>query len=56
MYKVMTNVSDEESLFLELGDIIRIKAPTNEDLNDHVFYIDYLDEEGDTITLDIIDD
>jgi len=52
----MTNVSDEESLFLELGDIIRIKAPTNEDLNDHVFYIDYLDEEGDTITMDIIDD
>ena len=34
----MTNVSvEEKSLFLELGDIIRIKAPTNEDLNDHTF-------------------
>ena len=35
----------EESLFLELGDIIRINAPTNEDINEHVFFIDYIDTE-----------
>ena len=52
----MTNVPEEKSLFLELGDIIRIKAPTNESLNERVFFIDYLDEEGQTIAMDIIDD
>mgnify|MGYP005989217081 CR=1 FL=1 len=42
----------EESLFLELGDIIRINAPTNEDINEHVFFIDYIDKDE----IDIIDD
>ena len=52
----MTDVPKQESLFLELGDIIRIKAPTNENINEHTFFIDYLDEEGNTVTIDIIDD
>ena len=52
----MADVPEQKSLFLELGDIIRIKAPTNEDMNEHTFYIDYLDEEGNIITIDIIDD
>ena len=52
----MVDVPEQKSLFLELGDIIRIKAPTNEDMNEHTFYIDYLDEEGNVITIDIIDD
>ena len=52
----MTDVPKQESLFLELGDIIRIKAQTNENINEHTFFIDYLDEEGNTVTIDIIDD
>jgi hypothetical protein len=42
----------EEQFFLELGDIIRINAPTNEDINEHVFYIDYIDKNQ----IDIVDD
>ena len=33
----------ENSLFLELGDVIKIKAPTNNNINEHVFIIDYID-------------
>ena len=38
-------MSDIESstLFLELGDIIKINSTTNEELDQHVFFIDYLD-------------
>ena len=39
----MADIPKPESLFLELGDIIRVKAPTNEDLNEHTLYIDYID-------------
>lgn len=42
----------EEQFFLELGDIIRIIAPTNEDINEHVFYIDYIDKNQ----IDVVDD
>jgi hypothetical protein len=31
------------SIELQLGDVIRIKDPTNEMLNDHIFFIDYID-------------
>ena len=30
-------------LFLELGQIIQINAPKNQDINNHIFVIDYLD-------------
>lgn len=35
----------KNSIELQLGDVIRIKDPTNEMLNDHVFLIDYIDAE-----------
>ena len=35
-----------EQLFLELGDIIKINAPNNADINNHVFLIAYLDDTG----------
>ena len=30
--------------FFELGDVIKIKAPSNSDINDKVYLIQYLDE------------
>ena len=39
-------------LFLELGDIIRINAPSNQHLHEHTFYIDYLDQN----VMSLIDD
>ena len=42
-------MSKKESLFLELGQVIKIVAPLNTDINDKVYYIDYLD--NDTIKL-----
>jgi len=42
----------QDQLFLELGDIIRINAPSNDTLHQHVFYIDYLDDNE----IDIVDD
>ena len=40
----MSSMDDTEKLNLELGDIIKIIAPQNSDLNNIVFYIQYLDE------------
>ena len=34
----------ENEIDLELGCIIKVQAPLNSDLNDNVFYVDYLDE------------
>ena len=34
----------ENEIDLELGCIIKVQAPLNSDLNDKVFYVDYLDE------------
>merc|ERR1712166_895530 len=42
MGKVMSDTL-ENSLFLELGDVIKIKAPTNNNINEYVFIIDYID-------------
>ena len=44
--------SPVESLFLELGDIIRINASSNDDLDQHVFFIDFIDNEE----MNLIDD
>ena len=35
----------QNKLLLSLGDIIRISAPTNKDINNHVFLIKYLDND-----------
>ena len=35
---------NEIKINLQLGDVIRIKDPTNEKLNNNTFYIDYLDD------------
>ena len=32
-----------KSIYLQLGDIIQLKAPSNEELNEHIFIIDYID-------------
>jgi hypothetical protein len=45
--------SDQSSeMFLQLGDIIQIEAPNNEDLNNKIFYIQYID----TTKIVMIDD
>ena len=36
--------NEPKGLFLELGDIIKIIAPDNSDINDKNFYINYLDK------------
>ena len=36
----------DNSLFLELGDIIKINAPSNIEINEHVFIIDYIDSDN----------
>lgn len=48
----MSTTSRSQQLFLELGDIIRINAPDNSNIDNHVFLIDYLDDNQ----IDIIDD
>ena len=35
----------DQKIELQLGDIIRIKDPTNEIINNHIFIIDYIDSE-----------
>ena len=40
----MEQPEEQEQLFLELGSFIKILAPTNNDLNEQTFYIQYLDE------------
>lgn len=36
---------DVQNIFLQLGDIIRIEAPTEDILNNQTFFIDYIDRE-----------
>jgi len=65
MYKVMSAKPEESSsLLLELGDIIKIIAPENTDLNNKSFFIQYLDNTeadlidtttGETTVLNITD-
>jgi hypothetical protein len=44
-YKAMTETSNkQDNLFLELGDIINLIAPTNSDLDGKMFFIKYLDD------------
>ena len=45
----MSTEEQQEDFYLELGDIIKINAPDNSDLDDKTFYIDYLDENRATI-------
>ena len=39
----MSKVNDSAELNLHLGDIIKIVAPQNSDLNNNIYYIQYLD-------------
>ena len=39
----MSKVNDSAELNLHLGDIINIIAPQNSDLNNNIYYIQYLD-------------
>ena len=39
------SIKDNETVFLELGQIIQINAEENEKLNEKIFIIDYLDDE-----------
>lgn len=45
----MSTEEQQEEFYLELGDIIKINAPDNSDLDSKTFYIDYLDENRATI-------
>jgi hypothetical protein len=38
------SISPKNELSLELGDIIKIIAPENSDLNNNIYFIDYLDQ------------
>ena len=58
-------MENNNSVYLQLGDIIQIDSPSNPDLNEHNFFIDYIDSRkikmidelsGDTITLNINED
>ena len=40
----MSQSEEKEQLFLELGSFIKIIAPSNSELNDKTFYIQYLDD------------
>ena len=44
-YKVMSDSPKSDNLNLQLGDIISIDAPTNEELNEKLFYINYIDKD-----------
>ena len=39
------STEDESNLFLELGQIIQIDAPSNSQINQHIYLIEYLDED-----------
>ena len=64
MYKVMASIPKDQSINLQIGDIIEISAPTDERLNDKQFLIKYIDKsrfdllgrDGNTITIDINED
>ncbi len=45
----MSTEEQPEEFYLELGDIIKINAPDNSDIDGKTFYIDYLDENRATI-------
>ncbi len=45
----MSTEEQQEDFYLELGDIIKINAPDNSDLDNKTFYIDYLDENRATL-------
>ena len=45
----MSAEEQPEEFYLELGDIIKINAPDNSDIDGKTFYIDYLDENRATI-------
>ena len=47
----MAQPEENEQLFLELGSFIKIIAPSNSELNDKTFYIQYLDDNE----LDLLD-
>lgn len=58
------SIIDDKNMILELGDIIQISAPFNEELNNKIFLIDFInnkiiklinDETLDTVTLNVID-
>ena len=38
-------MNTSKDIYLQLGDIIQLNAPTNPDLNQHIFIIDYIDNE-----------
>ena len=40
----MNEPVSEEPIYLELGSIIQIEAPTNPDIHDRIYFIDYLDD------------
>ena len=40
----VTNKDNEEGPMLELGCIIRVNAPDNDDIHDKIYFIDYLDK------------
>lgn len=40
----MNESVSEESIYLELGSIIQIEAPTNTNIHDKIYFIDYLDD------------
>ena len=44
MYKVMASIPKDQSINLQIGDIIEISAPTDERLNDKQFLIKYIDK------------
>ncbi len=45
----MSTEEQQEEFYLELGDIIKMNAPENSDLDGKTFYIDYLDKNRATI-------
>ena len=45
----MSTEEQPEEFYLELGDIIKINAPDNSDIDGKTFYIDYLDENRATV-------
>ena len=40
----MNEPVSEEAIYLELGSIIQIEAPTNPNIHDKIYFIDYLDD------------
>ena len=44
-YKVMSDSPNKDNLNIQLGDIIEIKAPSNPELNNNLFLIDFINNE-----------